>query len=76
MAPATQGLKPQPDYPKSIRDIPENILIRMGRRKEVQEGSYGVRNDVTKEVQEYKVTRVFNAGKRESQSQVQAQAQA
>ena len=76
MAPATEGLKPQPDYPKSIRDIPENILIRMGRRKEVQEGSYGVRNDVTKEVQEYKVTRVFNAGKRESQAQVQAQAQA
>jgi hypothetical protein len=48
LAPATQSLKPNPDYPKSIRETPENILVQMGRRKPVQDGNFVVRNDVTK----------------------------
>jgi hypothetical protein len=37
----------------------------MGRRKPVPGGSYVVKNDVTKEVQEFKVTRVFVPDRRE-----------
>lgn len=36
IAPLTQDLKPNPDHPKSIRDIPENVLMRMGRAAQVE----------------------------------------
>jgi hypothetical protein len=48
LAPATRNLKPNPEHPKSIHDIPEHILIKMGRRKAVEGGEFVVKNDVTK----------------------------
>jgi hypothetical protein len=59
LAPVTRTLKPAPDHPQPIGVTPESILISMGRRKPVEGGSFVVKNDVTKEKQTFKVTRVF-----------------
>lgn len=66
LSPKLADRKPDPDYPKPIGVTPDSMLLQMGRRKPVQGGSFLVRNDVTKETQEFKVTRVFAPDKREN----------
>lgn len=63
IAPLTQ--KPNPIYPKSLFDYPEDALAIKRNDKNLPEGSFEVINDVTKKKQQFKVTRVFNPESRE-----------
>lgn len=49
VAEATQHRKPDPVPPRSLFDYPEELLIMMGKRPQVPEGTYIVKNDVTNE---------------------------
>lgn len=63
MAPATQSKKPALSSPRSLFQYPEDLILKMGKRPPVASGTYIVKNDVTDQIEEHKVTRISTARK-------------